>query len=73
MEYELSRHYYFLNVCNFDVASCVVDIKSTLLYYLTDLVVPYVPARSLHSADQNLLTIKRYNLERYGRRCCSVA
>ena len=24
--------------------------------YLTDLVVPYVPARSLRSADQNLLT-----------------
>ena len=30
--------------------------------YLTDLVVPYVPARSLRSADQNLLTVKRYNL-----------
>ena len=41
--------------------------------YLTDLVVPYVPARSLHSADQNLLTVKRYNLERYGRRSFSVA
>ena len=41
--------------------------------YLTDLVVPYVPARSLRSADQNLLTVKRYNLERYGRRSFSVA
>ena len=41
--------------------------------YLTDLVVPYVPARSLRSADQNMLTVKRYNLERYGRRSFSVA
>ena len=42
--------------------------------YLTDLVVPYVPARSLRSAEQNLLvTVKRYNLERYGRRSFSVA
>ena len=41
--------------------------------YLTDLVVPYVPARSLRSADLNLLTVKRYNLERYGRRSFSVA
>ena len=41
--------------------------------YMTDLVVPYVPARSLRSADQNLLTVKRYNLERYGRRSFSVA
>ena len=41
--------------------------------YLTDLVVPYVPARSLRSADQNLLTVKRHNLERYGRRSFSVA
>ena len=35
--------------------------------------VPYVPARSLRSADQNMLTVKRYNLERYGRRSFSVA
>ena len=41
--------------------------------YLTDLVVPYVPAISLRSADQNLLTVKRYNIERYGRRSFSVA
>ena len=41
--------------------------------YLTDLVVPYVPARSLRSADQNLLTVKRCNIERYGRRSFSVA
>ena len=41
--------------------------------YLTDLVVPYVPARSLRSAEHNLLVVKRYNLERYGRRSFSVA
>ena len=41
--------------------------------YLTDLVVPYVPARSLRSAEQNLLVVKCYNLERYGRRSFSVA
>ena len=41
--------------------------------YLTDLVVPYVPARSLRSAEQNLLVVKRYNLECYGRRSFSVA
>ena len=41
--------------------------------YLTDLVVPYVPARSLRSAEQNLLVVKRYNLERYWRRSFSVA
>ena len=34
--------------------------------YLMDLVVPYVPARALRSAEQNLLTVKRYNLERMG-------
>ena len=41
--------------------------------YLMDLVVPYVPARSLRSAEQNLLTVKRYNLERFWRRSFSVA
>ena len=41
--------------------------------YLMDLFVPYVPARSLRSAEQNLLTVKRYNLERFWRRSFSVA
>ena len=41
--------------------------------YLMDLVVPYVPTRSLRSAEQNLLTVKRYNLERFGRRSFSMA
>ena len=41
--------------------------------YLTNLVVPYVPARSLRSAEQNLLVVKRYNLERYGCHCRSFS
>ena len=38
--------------------------------YLMDLVVPYV--RSLRSADQNVLTVKRYTIERHARRSFSV-
>ena len=41
--------------------------------YLMDLVVPYVPARSLRPAEQNVLAVKRYTLERYGRCSFSVA
>ena len=41
--------------------------------YLTSLVTPYAPARSLRSAAHRSLTIPRYNLERYGRRAFSVA
>ena len=41
--------------------------------YLSSLVIPYTPTRTLRSADQHLLTIPRYHLERYGRRAFSVA
>ena len=41
--------------------------------YLTSLVTPYAPTRSLRSAAHCSLTIPRYNLERYGRRAFSVA
>ena len=41
--------------------------------YLTSLVTPYAPTRSLRSAAHRSLTIPRYNLERYGRRAFSVA
>ena len=37
--------------------------------YLT----PKSDAKSLRSTEHNLLTVKRYNLERYGRRSFSVA
>ena len=41
--------------------------------YLSDLIVPYTPARSLRSADSNLITTNIYRLERCGRRRFSVA
>ena len=41
--------------------------------YLTSLVTPYAPTRSLRSAAHRSLTVSRYNLERYGRRAFSVA
>ena len=41
--------------------------------YLTSLVTPYAPTRTLRSAAHRSLTIPRYNLERYGRRAFSVA
>ena len=41
--------------------------------YLSSIVIPYTPTRTLRSADQHLLTIPRYHLERYGRRAFSVA
>ena len=41
--------------------------------YLSSLVIPYTPTRTLRSADQHLLTILRYHLERYSRRAFSVA
>ena len=41
--------------------------------YMSSLVIPYTPTRTLRSADQHLLTIPRYHLERYGRRAFSVA
>ena len=41
--------------------------------YLSSLMIPYTPTRTLRSADQHLLTIPRYHLERYGRRAFSVA
>ena len=37
------------------------------------IVIPYTPTRTLRSADQHLLIIPRYHLERYGRRAFSVA
>ena len=41
--------------------------------YLSDLIIPYTPARSLRSADSNLITTNIYRLERCGRRRFSVA
>ena len=41
--------------------------------YLASLITPYVPSRALRSAGQTLLTVPRYNLERYGRRSFACA
>ena len=41
--------------------------------YLSDLITPYTPARSLRSADSNLIATNRYRLEGCGRRRFSVA
>ena len=41
--------------------------------YLADRISPYVPCRSLHSADQSLIVVPRVNLERLGRRAFSCA
>ena len=41
--------------------------------YLSSLVIPYIPTRTLISAYQDLQTIPRYRLERYGCRAFSVA
>ena len=41
--------------------------------YLSDIITPYTPARSLRSADINLITTNRYRLEGCGRRRFSVA
>ena len=41
--------------------------------YLSEFITPYTPARSLRSADSNLVTTNRYRLEGCGRRRFSVA
>ena len=41
--------------------------------YLADRISPYVPCRSLRSADQSLIVVPRVNLERLGRRAFSCA
>ena len=49
------------------------DILIKYSAYLTSLVTPYAPTRSLRSAAHRSLTIPRYNLERCCRRAFSVA
>ena len=40
--------------------------------YIVDIISPYIPGRRLRSADSNLLTVPRHDMERYGRRGFSV-
>ena len=41
--------------------------------YLSELIVPYTPSRSLRSGDQNLLTVPRSNTKSFGDRAFAVA
>jgi len=41
--------------------------------YLTELLTPYTPARSLRSAGRNLLEVPSYNLKSYGGRSFACA
>ena len=45
---------------------------NTITSYLSDILHPYLPARTLRSLDTSLLTIPRFCLETYGRRSFSV-
>ena len=45
---------------------------NTMPSYLSDILHPYLPPRTLHSLDTSLLTIPRFCLETYGRRSFSV-
>ena len=41
--------------------------------YIVDLIKPYVPARNLRSANQNLLQQPKFNLKTFGARVFSVS
>ena len=45
---------------------------NTMPSYLSDILHPYLPPRTLRSLDTSLLTIPRFCLETYGRRSFSV-
>ena len=45
---------------------------NTMPSYLSDILHPYLPPRTLRSLDTSLLTIPRFCLETYGRRSLSV-
>ena len=41
--------------------------------YLSSILLPYTPSRPLRSQDKDLLTVPRYRLEGFGRRCFAHA
>ena len=45
---------------------------NTMPSYLSDLLHPYLPSRTLRSLDTSLLTVPRFCLETFGRRSFSV-
>ena len=48
-------------------------VHANIPRYLADRITPYVPHRSLHSADQALVCVPRVNLKRFGQRAFSCA
>ena len=48
-------------------------VHANIPRYLADRITPYVPHRSLRSADQALVCVPRVNLKRFGRRAFSCA
>ena len=46
--------------------------RNTMLPYLSDLLHPYQPPRTLRSLDTSLLSVPRFCLETFGRRSFSV-
>ena len=48
-------------------------VHANIPRYLADRITPYVPHRSLRSADQALVCIPKVNLKRFGRRAFSCA
>ena len=61
-----------LNKIQFNSIRQRIKFKLLAPAYLSDLIIPYTPARSLRSADSNLITTNLYRLERCGRRRFSV-
>ena len=47
--------------------------QNTMPPYISDLLHPYCPSRTLHSLDTSLLTLLRFSLETFGKRSFSVS
>ena len=46
--------------------------RNSMPPYISDLLHPYCPSRTLHSLDTSLLTVPRFSLETFGKRSFSV-
>ena len=49
-----------------------VSIGTARHHYISDLLHPYCPCRTLRSLDSSLLTVPRFSLETFGKRFLSV-
>ena len=47
---------------------CFKGLRTACPSYLSDLIVPYAPQRSLRSSNSNLLSVPRAHMKRYGQR-----